>query len=199
MNILLVEDDEHLGPSLKRQLIRRGHTVTLVTGIEESKQLVREKSFDVVLTDRNVLGGDGWTIRQVVDPSKTRVVLMTAKPPEEDVDFYMKGQDSFTKLWQMVEACPRERRARRSALFLAHSMRSRGTCRMLTMAHRWVVRKKIATMALMEGQAHLVPKNGVVRAAPALCGARVREDEFWETAAKKTKTCLTCRENKKKR
>ncbi len=66
------------------------------------------------------------------------------------------------------------------------------------MAHRRVVRTKMLSMRATENVAHLVPARGVVRAESALCGSRVREEEFWEKAAKKIPTCVTCRNLNKK-
>ncbi len=58
--------------------------------------------------------------------------------------------------------------------------------------HRWVVRKRLQTMAA-EDVAHLVPAPGVVRAQPSVCGERISNLDFWERAAKDTVVCKTCR------
>jgi hypothetical protein len=66
------------------------------------------------------------------------------------------------------------------------------------MAHRWVVRTKLSTMKAVENVAHLVAAMGVLRAAPSLCGAKVAQDEFWETAETKTKVCPACKPHLKR-
>lgn len=59
-------------------------------------------------------------------------------------------------------------------------------------SYRWVVRKKIQTMKA-EDVAHLVVRTGIVRAAPAICGERLLQEDFWEIAKNKTIVCKTCK------
>jgi hypothetical protein len=62
------------------------------------------------------------------------------------------------------------------------------------MAHRWVVRKSAKTLK-SEDIAHLVKSTEVLRGLPAMCGAYLKEMEFWEKAEKKTRVCRTCKEH----
>lgn len=62
-----------------RILKRRGHEVTVAGTITEVRTLMAVQP-DVLLLDRNVPDGDGWSLKQEAEPG-VRVVLMTAQPP----------------------------------------------------------------------------------------------------------------------
>lgn len=85
-SILVVDDDMQLRDTLTRDLRSQGYHVRGAGSFREAVQCLREQSYDVLLTDSSVEGGDGValirTLRQV-SPG-TRPVLMSAQATARD-------------------------------------------------------------------------------------------------------------------
>ena len=109
MNVLLIEDNEPLAQSFSRMLRRQGHAVTHVPGIGAALEHVadRKEKFDLVLTDRDVVGGNAWDfVREAISLGQLpdNVIFMSGSPPEETLQpFFHKGQDDYAKLVALIE------------------------------------------------------------------------------------------------
>lgn len=101
LRILVVEDDEMLQKTWARVLQRRGHQVTVVPSVEEGRAGMAEGP-DVLLLDRQVLGGDGWELRHTA-PSGCRVVLMTGLPPPDAPPHWVKAMGCLDELYALIE------------------------------------------------------------------------------------------------
>ena len=110
MNILLIEDSELVAKAFFRVLRKAGHEVTHVTGIGAAFDYISEgRKPDVVVTDRDVIGGDAWefvltAVREGFLPA--RVVFMSGRLPEViPPSFLFKGSENINaKLLELVEA-----------------------------------------------------------------------------------------------
>ena len=78
--ILIVDDDEKLLNLLSSMITMMGFEVDTAGGGDEAIYLFMQKPFDIVLTDLNMPGMDGWSLaRRIKDLSPdTPVVLATA-------------------------------------------------------------------------------------------------------------------------
>jgi CheY-like chemotaxis protein len=78
---VLVVDDEVVVLTVLRELLRRsGYRVTTAASAEEAIELMRKRSFDLVLTDKNLPGASGLEVLRIargLDPPPA-VVLITA-------------------------------------------------------------------------------------------------------------------------
>ena len=88
--ILLVEDDELNGDSLRRLLCRRAYDIVLAVDSEEALMVARDERPDLILMDMCLPGIDGWeaTRRLKADP-ETRaipVIALTAHAMASDRD-----------------------------------------------------------------------------------------------------------------
>jgi len=59
-NILVVDDEPSFRNIMKRVLVKDGHNVTLAKDGFEGLRLLKNKSFDIVLTDIDMPNMDGW-------------------------------------------------------------------------------------------------------------------------------------------
>lgn len=77
--ILLVEDDVSFSEMLRRFLERHEHAVTLSYTLEDAKEKVKDKTFDLVFTDLRLPDGDGITLLNHIKAKNQAVpvVLMT--------------------------------------------------------------------------------------------------------------------------
>jgi DNA-binding response OmpR family regulator len=100
LRILMVEDDELLQEAYRRFLKRRGHTVTVAGTVLEGRARLADKP-DVLLLDRQVLGGDGWSLRHEAAPG-CRVVLMTGHGPPDSPPHWQKS-GNLNELYALIE------------------------------------------------------------------------------------------------
>ena len=59
LSILLADDEEGIRRLVEQWLLRAGHTVTLAADGREATKALRERSFDVLITDIVMPDGDG--------------------------------------------------------------------------------------------------------------------------------------------
>lgn len=87
INILLVEDDADLGPTLNRALTSAGHCVTLVTSIEAAlHSFAKNKTFHIMLLDLQVGDERGESLIEqlhIEHKSIPPVIIMSAQPAYE--------------------------------------------------------------------------------------------------------------------
>jgi DNA-binding response OmpR family regulator len=87
INILLVEDDADLGPTLNRALSSSGHCVTLVTSIEAAlRSFAKNKTFHIMLLDLQVGDERGESLIEqlhIEHKSIPPVIIMSAQPAYE--------------------------------------------------------------------------------------------------------------------
>lgn len=115
MHILLIEDDSLLASTILRQLRKRGFTVSHVIGIGGAfDHIVAETKFDLVITDRDVVGGDAWDfVNKAVELGQlpANPIFMSGRvPAEEPVRFWLKGDQPMSKLLDMVGEAADERK-----------------------------------------------------------------------------------------
>lgn len=106
-NILVVEDDETVRKTCVRLLTTLGHKVTPAASAEAGVALVRQQTFDLLLTDIHLPGQSGDSlIRQLRQEQPDLVALiMTGYPTMElAIDAVEQGVYSFiTKPFQLVD------------------------------------------------------------------------------------------------
>lgn len=115
MNILLIEDSDILARAFVSLLKRRGHTIDHVIGIGDATEYINACTAgervrpDVVVTDREVVGGNAWEfVEHAVELGQLpeHVVFMTANhniAPPAGKNFFRKGEDA-KQLVDFVEA-----------------------------------------------------------------------------------------------
>ena len=84
---ILIVDDDPLVPRTLRILLRKhGHEVEAASNAEEAVALLREHTFDVVISDINMPGADGFEVLRLVKEANaaTEVVLITGYGTIED-------------------------------------------------------------------------------------------------------------------
>jgi len=113
MRILLVEDDEPLGDSLRTGLIQHGYTVDWLKDGSAADQALRTENFDAVVLDLGLPKMSGITVLQNLRSrgQTNPVLILTAKETVED---RIKGLDSgaddyLTKPFDLDELAARIR------------------------------------------------------------------------------------------
>lgn len=109
MRILILEDDELVGPMLVRQLRRRGHACVLVTTINSAREFlakIEDSGFapECVLTDRDLPDGNGWDWARNL-PYPYTVVFMSGRAIATNLEtgYWHKGVEPLEKLYQLIE------------------------------------------------------------------------------------------------
>jgi len=108
-NILVVDDKDSMRNMLMETLIEEGYRVDTAEDGEKALDLVRNKSYDVVLTDLKMPGVDGLNVlseTKNVD-AETEVIVMTAYGTIEDAVSAMKkgAYDFITKPFDTEHLC----------------------------------------------------------------------------------------------
>jgi CheY-like chemotaxis protein len=113
--ILIVDDEQIIRDILSNTLIYLGYHVAVVSSGKEALQLFHQNSFDLVITDLNMPGIDGWSVATRVkeESPRTLVGLMTAQDPEtlgkelegSSVDFALFKPFTLEELEARLEQC----------------------------------------------------------------------------------------------
>ena len=79
LEILLVDDDQHILDALSASLADLSHHVTTALGGQNALDVLHQKPFDLVITDLNMPGVDGINVlrRAKATGSNTKVIIMT--------------------------------------------------------------------------------------------------------------------------
>lgn len=105
MRILILEDDELVGPMLARSLRRRGHECVLVTTINSAREFLAitdtRPDPECILTDRDLPDGNGWDWARNL-PYPYTVEFMSGRAVE-NATYWHKGVDPLEKLYQLLE------------------------------------------------------------------------------------------------
>ncbi len=79
IQILILDDEKIVGDRLKASLEKEGHTLEIFTNPVTALNRIREKTFDVVITDIRMDNVDGIQILEEVrkKDQKTKVIMIT--------------------------------------------------------------------------------------------------------------------------
>jgi len=82
--VLVIDDDRSARMLLERVLQKAGHTVSLVDTAEEGLTLLGSQPFDLLITDKNLPGIDGFEVlRRARQTNPTlQAILITGFPTE---------------------------------------------------------------------------------------------------------------------
>jgi two-component system, OmpR family, response regulator len=106
-NLLLVEDDEHLGFMLKDNLVMAGYAVRLARNGEKGLTAFHSEHFDLCILDVMLPLKDGFSLAQDLRKynQKIPIIFLTAKSQKEDRirGFRLGGDDYITKPFSLEE------------------------------------------------------------------------------------------------
>ena len=131
MRLLLIEDDEDLGPQLQRRLQRDGFAVDLATDGVQGCYLGQEEAYDIVVLDLGLPDRPGlellkqWRLAEMSLP----VIILTARDAwQEKVDGLKAGADDYLtkpfvyeELLARVQALIRRSKGRTKPQLASHS------------------------------------------------------------------------------
>jgi CheY-like chemotaxis protein len=110
--ILVIDDEEPVRKVLSKILSQVNHQVKVTRNGEEGIQLVKEKEFDIVLTDLGMPGISGWEVCKIVKKMYPHlpVGMITGwgmeldqeKVEETGVDFVVSKPFDFNQILQVV-------------------------------------------------------------------------------------------------
>jgi CheY-like chemotaxis protein len=115
-SVLMVDDNAAMREALARSLTRRGCRVTTAASGIEGLDVLKQRSFDVVITDLNMPERGGlWLWRQalILRPElRSRFVLIASEPLPDprSLELFMETERfvlkplSLDTLWRQVEA-----------------------------------------------------------------------------------------------
>ncbi|MEC0093160.1 response regulator transcription factor [Paenibacillus macquariensis] len=102
-DILVVEDEEAINELIRRNLSLVGHTCYLAMDGEAAVEMIKNKSFDLIVLDIMLPEMDGFEVLEQVKGTPT--ILLTAKRSVEDrvKGLVMGADDYLTKPFEMLE------------------------------------------------------------------------------------------------
>ncbi|MCM3748577.1 response regulator transcription factor [Paenibacillus pasadenensis] len=108
--ILLVEDDEALGPAIEFSLTSEGYRVFRETNVKGAQQRFAQQIFDLAILDVNLPDGSGYNLcREFKAVSEVPVIFLTALDDEANVVMGLEigGDDYVTKPFRVKELMSR--------------------------------------------------------------------------------------------
>lgn len=112
--LLLVEDDPILGKGLKANLELENYSVYWAQSIHETQELLKQKTFDIILLDLGLPDGTGFDLcKKIREENKTLpVIILTADSNEDSVvrgfevgaSDYVKKPFSSKELFARIKA-----------------------------------------------------------------------------------------------
>ncbi|MBI5597947.1 MAG: response regulator [Elusimicrobia bacterium] len=95
--VLVIEDDAGVSEVVRRQLERRGHTVTVAASAEEGLRQVASRAFDCILLDNGLPGDMGITaLPELAARTQAPIIMITGYPNEDVVkDALLLGAKAF--------------------------------------------------------------------------------------------------------
>ncbi|MNO34378.1 Alkaline phosphatase synthesis transcriptional regulatory protein PhoP [compost metagenome] len=102
-DILVVEDEEAINELIRRNLSLVGHTCYLAMDGETAVEMIKNKSFDLIVLDIMLPEMDGFEVLEQVKGIPT--ILLTARSSVEDrvKGLVMGADDYLTKPFEMLE------------------------------------------------------------------------------------------------
>ena len=109
INILIVEDDEAISNLIKINLNMAGYESTQIFDGLEALNLIKEKSFDLILMDIMLPGMDGFEVIKKIRNLNLPVIFLTAKNGLADKVTGLKSgaEDYIVKPFETVELLAR--------------------------------------------------------------------------------------------
>lgn len=115
LEILLVDDDQHILDALSASLADLNHHVTTALGGQNALDMLHQKPFDLVITDFNMPGVDGVSVLRSAKGigSNTKVIMMTGSvlPAStlrlvfREANGFLPKPFSLTELYRAVAFC----------------------------------------------------------------------------------------------
>lgn len=98
IRMLLVEDDDSLGATLKEQLERKGYAVTWAQNLTEARQEIQDKSWNLFILDIGLPDGTGFQLVPDIRAkyNSAAIIFLTAlNTAENRLMGYDQGADEF--------------------------------------------------------------------------------------------------------
>ena len=124
-NVLIVDPDLQFTGRLKSLLSSKGYDVTVVEGIMQAVQMIKDVSFGCVIVDEalpEIKGYDALPIVKALDPAVPVIMTVTHNAPEleskiraQDIFFYHCKAFSMQELWIAVESAFKKENKSREA------------------------------------------------------------------------------------
>jgi DNA-binding response OmpR family regulator len=126
MRILLVEDEDRIASFVVKGLQADGHVVERAADVATGRQLVADRTFDLVLLDLLLPDGNGAEVLGAVrarDAEVPVVVLSALGEVDDKVSLLDRGADDYlTKPFSMRELSARVRAHARKGQAVSHSL-----------------------------------------------------------------------------
>lgn len=127
MKVLIVEDEEKLGRSLKTNLLEHAHIVQWVRTCEEANDALADSGYDIVILDLGLPDGDGldlirdWRESGFTEP----VLILSARDSRKDrvagldlgADDYLPKPFGMDELLARMRALARRQAVRKQAVY----------------------------------------------------------------------------------
>jgi PAS domain S-box-containing protein len=120
--ILVIDDEESVRSVLSKMLSQVNHHVTVARDGGEGLQLLKEKEFDIVLTDLGMPGMSGWDVCKAIKEMSLYIPvgmitgwgmeLDQAKKEESGIDFVISKPFDFSQIVKVVSETMESRRKR---------------------------------------------------------------------------------------
>lgn len=109
IQILIVEDDRHIGEGLQFLLESEGFHAELAMSRSEGKKMLKEKSYQLLILDVNLPDGSGFTFFQEIQEKEIPVIFLTALDEEENIvkGFNIGADEYITKPFRPRELVSR--------------------------------------------------------------------------------------------
>lgn len=98
--VLIVDDEEYIRDLVKEVLLAQGHEFELAAGGTEALEILRKKSIDLAIIDRNMPGMSGIEVVQLIRQNpKTKglkVLMCTGSSVTKEIDeAFAAGADDY--------------------------------------------------------------------------------------------------------
>ncbi|MBI3558022.1 MAG: response regulator transcription factor [Deltaproteobacteria bacterium] len=119
--VLVVEDERNVGSTLVERLDREGFEVTWTRGVQETRDALKDRRFDLALLDVGLPDGSGFSLAEALrdDHRATAIIFLTAlgNPEDRVRGLELGAEDYIVKPFHLKELLLRIRRSLRRARY----------------------------------------------------------------------------------